>query len=58
MVSIEVKSGVIYGLSYGMNCFDPRLLFGVKDQGQTLKTSKSNISKTVRNREMCSIEVK
>ena len=29
-----------------------------KDQGQTLKTFKSNISKTVRDREMVSIEVK
>ena len=35
---------------------DDRL--GVKDQGQTLKTLKSNISKTVRDREMLSIEVK
>ena len=31
---------------------------GVEDQGQTLKTLKSNISKTVRDREMVSIEVK
>ena len=30
----------------------------VKGRGQTLKTLKSNISKTVRDREMVSIEVK
>ena len=48
----------IYGLSRGIIFFDPRGPLGVKGQGQTLKTSKSNISKTVRDREMVSIEVK
>ena len=34
----------------------PRWPLGVKGQGQTLKTSKSNISKTVRDRETMSID--
>ena len=33
-------------------------LLGVKGQGQILKTLKSNSSKTVRDREMVSIEIK
>ena len=37
---------------------DPRWPLGVKGQGQTLNYLKSNISKTVRDREMVSIEVK
>ena len=57
MLSIEVKQGIIYGLSNGV-CFYPKWPIGVKGQGQTLKTLKSNISKTVRDREMVSIEVK
>ena len=34
------------------------IIIGVKGQGQTLKTLKSNISKTVRDREMVFINVK
>ena len=41
----------------GMKRFDPRWLLEVKGQGQTLQTLKSNISKTVRDREMVSVEV-
>ena len=37
---------------------DPKWPLGVEGQGQTLKTLKSIISKTVRDREMLSIEVK
>ena len=48
----------MYGLSNGEKFFDPRRPSNVKGQGQTLKTVKSNISKTVRDREMLSIEVK
>ena len=33
------------------------MILGVKGQGQTLKALKSNISETVRDREMVSIEV-
>ena len=58
MVSIEVKKEIIYGLSSGIQFIDPRWPSGVKGQGQTLQTLKSNISKTVRDREMVSIEVK
>ena len=58
MLSIAVKKEIIYELSNGINCFDPRCFLGVKGQGRTLKTLKSNISKTVRDREMLSIEVK
>ena len=58
MVSIEVKLEVIYGLSSGINFFDLRWPLEVKSQGQPLKTVKSNISKTVRDREMVFIEVK
>ena len=62
LIWVEEKSyismEVIYGLSNGMKFFDPRLPLGVKGQGQTIKTSKSNISKTVRDREMLSKEVK
>ena len=58
MVSMEVKQEVIYGLSNDIKIFDPRWPLGVKGQGQTLKTLKSNISKTVRDREMVSMEVK
>ena len=48
----------MYGLSNGIKFFDPGWPSGVKGQGQTLKTLKSNISKTVRDGEMLSIEVK
>ena len=41
-----------------VNLFDPRCPLEVKDQRQTLKTLMSNISKTVRDREIESIEVK
>ena len=58
MLSIEVKYEVIYGLSNDINFLDPRLPFGVEGQGQTLKTLMSNISKTVRDGEMLSIDVK
>ena len=56
MVSIEVKEEVVHGLSNGINKFDPRWALEVKGRGQTLKTLKSNISSTVRDREMVSIE--
>ena len=58
IVSIEVKQEVIYGLSNDINFLYPRWPSGVKGQGKPLKISKSNISKTVRDREMVSIEVK
>ena len=58
MVSILVKKEFIYGFSNDINFFDPRWLLEVKGQGQTLKTLKSNNSKTVQDREMVSIEVK
>ena len=48
----------MYGLSNGENIFDPRGPPKVKGQGQTAKTSKSNILKTVRDREKVSIEVR
>ena len=48
----------MYGLSNGKNIFDPRWPLEVKGQGQTLKILKSNISKTVRDREKVSIEVR
>ena len=46
----------MYGLSNGENNFDLRKPLKVKFQGQTLKTLKSIISKTVRDREKVSIE--
>ena len=48
----------MYGLSNGENIFDLRCPLKVKGQGQTLKTLKSNISKTVRDREKVSIQVR
>ena len=48
----------MYVLSNGEIIFDPRLPLKVKGQGQTLKTLKSNFSKTVRDREKLSIEVR
>ena len=57
-VSIDVKKEVIYGLSNGGNIFDLWWPLKVKGQGQTLKTLKSNISKTVRDKEKVSIDVK
>ena len=48
----------MHGLSNSENIFDPREPLKVKGQGQTLKTLKSNISKTVRDREKMSIEVR
>ena len=47
-MSIEVRQEIVYGLSNGENNFDLRELLKVKCQVQTLKTFKSNISKTVR----------
>ena len=58
MVSLEVKKEVIYGLSDSEKIFDPRWPLGFKGQGQTLKTLKSFIGKTVRDRKMMSIEIK
>ena len=58
MVSIEVKKVVIYGLSNDIKLFNPRWPSEVKGQGQTPKTLKSNISKTVPDTKMVSIEVK
>ena len=57
MVSIKVKEEVIYGLSNGIILYDPRCPSEVKCQSQTPKTLKSNNSKTVRDREMASMEV-
>ena len=57
-VPIEVRKEVMYGLSNGKNIFDPRWPLRVEGQGQTLKTSKSNFSKTVRDREKVSMEVR
>ena len=48
----------MYGLSMIENIFDLWWTLKVKGQGQTLKTSKSNISKTVRDRDRVSIEVR
>ena len=47
----------MYGLSNGKPNIDLRWLLKVKDHCQTQKTLKSNISKTVRDREKISIEV-
>ena len=41
-----------------MNFFDLRWTLGVKGQGQTLKSMKSNISTMVQIREKVSIEVR
>ena len=57
-VSMGVKYEVIYGFSNGENVFDLRWPLKVKSQGQTLKTLKSNISKTVRDREKLSMGIK
>ena len=48
----------MYGLSNDDNIFDPGWPLKVKGRGQTLKISESNISKTVRDREQVSIDVK
>ena len=48
----------MYGLSNGEIFFDPSCPLKDKGQGQTLKTLKSNISKTVRERKKVSIEVR
>ena len=48
----------MYVLSNGGNIFDPKWPLKVKGQGETLKTLKSNISKTVRDREKVSMEVR
>ena len=48
----------MHGLSNGENIFDLRWSLKVKGQGQTLKTLKSNISKTVGDREKVSTEVR
>ena len=48
----------MYGLSNGENIFDFWWPLKVKGQGQSLKNFKSNISKTVRDREKMSIEVR
>ena len=47
----------MYGISNDENIFDLWWPLKVKGQGQTLKTLKSNISKTVRDREKVSMEV-
>ena len=49
-MSMGVRSEVTYGLSNGENIYDLRWPSKLKGQGQTLKTLKSNISKTVRDR--------
>ena len=46
----------MYELWYGENIFYLRWSPKVKGQGHTLKTLKSNISKTVRDKEKVSIE--
>ena len=48
----------MYVLSNGEPNIDPRWLLKVKGYGQTQKTLKSNISKTVQDREKISIEVR
>ena len=48
----------MHGLSNGKNIFDLRWPLKVKGQGQTLKTLKSNISKTVGDKEKVSTEVR
>ena len=48
----------MYGLLNSENIFDLRWPLKVKGQGQTLKTLKSNILKTVRDREKVSIEIR
>ena len=48
----------MYGLSNGENIFNPWCPLKVKGQGQTPKTLKSKISKTVRDRKKVSIEVR
>ena len=48
----------MYGLSNGGICFYLWWPLKVKGQGQTLETLKSNISKTVGDREKVSIEVR
>ena len=48
----------MHGLSNSENILDPRWPLKVKGQGQTLQFLKSNISKTVRDRENVSIEVR
>ena len=48
----------IWGFRMVLKKFDIRWPLGVKGQGQTLKTLMLNISRTVRDREMVSIEVK
>ena len=57
-VSTEVRYEIIYGLSNGISKFDLRWPLKVKSQGQSLKYLKSNISKTVRDREKVSTEVR
>ena len=47
-----------YELSNGETIFDPSWPLKVKGQSQTLKTLKSNISKTVRDRKKVPIEVR
>ena len=48
----------MYGLSNGENIFDLRWPLKVEDQGRIPKTLKSNISKTGRDREKVSIEIR
>ena len=50
-VSKEVKYKFIYQISNSDDIFDLRWPLKVRGQGQTLKTLKSNISKTVRDRD-------
>ena len=56
MVSIKVNQEVIYRLSNGFKLFDHSWPLEGKGQGQILKTVKSNIPITVRDREKVSIE--
>ena len=48
----------MYRLSNCENIFDFGWLLKVKGQGQTIKILKSNISKTVRDREKVSMEIR
>ena len=54
-VSMEIRLGNHIWAFEWYNSFDPGWPSEVKGQGQTPKTLKSNISKTVRDRKMVSI---
>ena len=57
-MSKEVRWEVMYGFSNSENIFGPRWPLKVKGQGQAPKTFMSYISKTIRDREKMSIEVR